>query len=184
MAKSLIPLRPEDFVSPLSQPEQAALTWYVLSGCPRKEAFLLFARPDMLASSAKAAIDDYIKQFYARKEVKEYLEAYEKTVRSFLHPEPAVKAHASTNTEERKAQAKTKLVEFAMSLADHIEDAEDPEMVLKLADKVGLLDQDEQIEEAPRRYLPVTCTDCAYKKFVEENCENDDSGTSVEEEKE
>lgn len=180
MAKALIPLRPKDFVSSLSQPEQSALTWLVLSGCSKKDAFLVFCRPDMLGSKAKAAIDDYIKQFYAQKAVKDYIDAYEKTLDEFLHPAP-VKTEPTASLEERKAKAKTKLVEFAMSLADNIEQAEDPEFVLKMADKAGLLDGDEQVEEQPRRYLPVTCSECAYRKFVEENCEEvPDSGTDIE----
>lgn len=173
MSKALIPLRPSGFVSSLSQPEQSALTWYVLSGCTKKEAFLTFARPDMLSSSAKAAIDDYIKQFYAQKAVKEYIEAYEETLDGFLHPSP-VKPQPTESLEDRKAKAKTKATEFAISLADNIDQADDPEFVLKLMDKVGLLDGDEQVEEQPRRYLPQTCSDCAYRIFVEENCDGTD----------
>lgn len=172
MAKSLIPLRPSAAVSGLTQDEQSALTWYVISGCPRKDAFILFARPDMLGSKAKAAIDDYVKQFYARKEVKEYIDAYKETLDEFLHPAP-IKKEQVGSLEERKAKAKTKATEFAMSLAENIDQAEDPEYVLKLMDKVGLLDGDEQVEEQPRRYLPQSCSDhCAYRMFCEENTED------------
>ena len=176
--KSLIPLRPEGYVSSLTQPEQSCLTWFILSGCTKKEAFITFARPDMLGSKAKAAVDDYVRQFYARKDVKEYLEHYEKTLNDFLHPAP-VKTASSESIEERMAKAKTKLVEFAMTLADNIEDAEDPEAVLKIADKIGLLDQERDVEEQPRRYLPVSCGICEYRKFVEENCERIEDGTEV-----
>lgn len=178
--KSKIPLRPDGFVSNLTQPEQACLSWYVLSGCSRKDAFIAFARPDMLSSKAKAAVDDYVKQFFSGKDAKEYIEQYERTIDAFLHPAP-VKSEPAVTMEERKNRAKIKAMEFAMSLADNIEQAEDPETVLKLMDKVGLLDGDEQVEEQPRRYLPVTCNECAYRKFVEENCEEiADSGTKVE----
>lgn len=182
MGKPLIPLRPDNAITQLSQPEQAALSWYVLSGCTKKEAFITFCRPDMLDSKAKAAVEDYVKQFYARKEVKDYIEAYQATLDAVLHP-AAKKADVSGTMEERKAKARTKAMEFAMSLADHIEDAEDPETVLKLMDKVGLLDGNEEVEEQPRRYLPVTCNECAYRKFVEENCEEVPDGTEVAEEK-
>lgn len=181
MAKSQIPLRPSEPFSGLTQPEQAALTWFVLSGCSKKEAFITFARPDMLPSSAKAAIDEYVKQFFAQKVVKDYLEAYQATLDEFFHPGP-VESKKTGTIEERKAMAKSKLIEFAMDLADHIADAEDPEMVLKLADKAGLLDGDEVIDEEPRRYLPVTCSGCAYRKFVEENCEEVPDGTEIVEE--
>lgn len=166
--KSLIPLRPEDFVSPLKQTEQACLTWYILSGCSRKEAFVTFSRPDMLASSAKAALEDYVKQFFASKEAKEYIEAYQRTLDAFLHPAP-VREKPAGSLEERKAKAKTKLVEFAMSLANSIEQADDPEFVLKMADKAGLLDGDDEVEEQPRRYLPEVCSHCSYRMFCEEN---------------
>ena len=182
MHKSLIPLRPDGFISKLQQSEQTALTWFVLSGCSRRDAFITFCRPDMMASRAQAAIDEHIKQFYARKDVKEYIDAYEKTIDAVLHP-VAKKVMPVGSLEERKAKARTKAMEFAMSLADHIEDAEDPETVLKLMDKVGLLDGDEEVEEQPRRYLPVTCSECAYRKFVEENCEDVPDGTIIAEEK-
>ena len=170
MPKALIPIRPDNFRSSLSQEEQNALIWYILSGCPRKDALLIFVRPDMMASKAKAAVEDYVKQFYARKEVKEYIEAYQATLDAVLHP-VAKKETPVGSLEERKAKAKTKLVEFAMSLADNIENAADPEFVLKMADKCNLLDGDEEIEEAPRRYLPTSCNSCSYRAFVEENAE-------------
>lgn len=171
--KSLIPLRPEGFISSLSQEEQTALSWFVISGCSRKDAFLTFCRPDMLGSKAKAAIDDYVKQFFAQKAVKDYIEAYEATLDKFLHPAP-VKSEQTASLEERKARAKAKATEFAITLADNIEQADDPDFVLKLLDKVGILEGDEQVEEQPRRYLPVSpcLTGCAYRMFCEENTED------------
>ena len=176
--KKTLPLRPDGFMSSLSQIEQTALTWYVISGCSRKEAFITFCRPDMLASKAKAAIDDYVKQFFAQKAVKEYIEAYEQTLQAVLNPEPT-EPKGKVTMEERKAKARTKAMEFAMGLAENIEQAEDPEFVMKLLDKVGILDG-EDAEEVPRRYLPVTCSECAYRKFVEENCEEVGTGTDIE----
>ena len=154
------------------------LSYYVLSGCTREAAFLKFMRPDFIGSKAPTVVKNTVAQFFAMKDVKSYLEAYKQTIEELLNPRPS-KSEPVGNIEERKARAKTKLVEFAMHLADHIDEADDPETVLKLADKVGLLDQEEQAEEQPRRYLPVSCTDCAYRKFVEENCDVVDDGTDV-----
>lgn len=177
----LIPQRPKSGKYDLKPEEMDGLSYYVLSGCSRETAFLKFMRPDFIGSKAPTVVKNTVAQFFAMKDVKSYLEAYKQTIEELLNPKQA-KAEPVGNIEERKARAKTKLVEFAMSLADHIEDAEDPETVLKLADKVGLLDQEEQAEELPRRYLPVSCGDCAYRKFVEENCEVVDGGTNIEEE--
>lgn len=172
-------MRPKSGKFDLRPEEMDGLSYYVLSGCPREVAFLKFMRPDFIGSKASAAVKSAVTQFFSAKPAKDYLEAYKQTIEDLLSPKQA-KAEPVGNIEERKARAKTKLVEFAMSLADHIEDAEDPETVLKLADKVGLLDQEEHVDEQPRRYMPVTCGECAYRKFVEENCDVVDDGTELE----
>ena len=170
MSKSLIPIRPKGFASNLTQEEQDCCTWYLLSGCNKKDAFLAFARPDMLNSRAQAAIDEYVRQFFARKEVKEYLLVYEQTIDMILHP--VVKKVPIEDLEKKKAETKNKLVEFAINLVDNIDMAKDPEMILKMADKLGMLDQEEEKVELPRRYLPVQCGSCAYRQFCEDNTED------------
>jgi hypothetical protein len=144
------------------------LNWHLLSGCPRDEAFLRFIRPDYIANRNSPAVKEAVKQFFATANVREYMEAYKETLTDAAKP----KDKPAGSMEERKARAKTKAMEFAMSLADNIEMADDPETVLKLMDKVGLLDGEDEVVEQPRRYLPVTCGACEYRKFVEENCEN------------
>lgn len=176
---AIIPLRPTDFSTNLTQDEQSALTWYVLSNASKKEAFITFARPDMLASKAKAAIDDYVKQFFARKDVKEYLDAYEATIDGFIHPKPKPVPVSSESLESKKSKALTKLVEYVLTEANNIDTAEDPKAILDFANKIGLFDSEEQTEEQPRRYLPVTCSSCEYRKFIEENCERVDDGTEL-----
>lgn len=170
---SLIPMRPKDAKFNLTVEEMDGLTYYALSGCNREIAFLKFIRPDFIGSKATSAVKAAVSQFFANKDVKDYLEAYKKTIEDLLHSEPVKEVKSTASVEERMAKAKTKLVEFAMSLANNIETAEDPEAVLKIADKIGLLDQDEQAEELPRRYLPVSCqANCAYRMFCEENTED------------
>lgn len=174
MATPLIPLRPQGYVSDLKPEQQLALSWFVLSKCTRKEAFVRFARPDLALSSSAPALDNHVKEFFASKSAKEYIEAYTKTIENFLHPAPVAESKAKGSMEERKARAKTKLVEFALSLADNIENGGDPEFVLKIADKAGLLDMEDKVEEQPRRYIPQSCLDgCRYRMFVEENCEDE-----------
>ena len=170
---SIIPLRPEGWAqTSLTQAEQTALTWYHLSKCTRKEAFIAFARPDLMEAKNKAMVDDYLRQFFSRRDVREYLDAYAETMENFLHPKVQKKEPVGT-MEERKARAKAKATEFAMGLAENIDQADDPEYVLKLMDKVGLLEGEEEVVEAPRRYLPVQCVrECAYRQFCEENTED------------
>lgn len=177
----LIPQRPKQGKFNLKPEEMDGLSYYVLSGCPREVAFLKFIRPDFLGSKAQSVIKNTVSQFFAMKDVKDYLEAYKSTIEELLNPKEC-ESRPTGSLEERKARARVKATEFAMSLAEHIDQAEDPETVLKLMDKVGLLDGEEEAEEQPRRYLPVSCGDCAYRKFVEENCDIVDDGTVIEEE--
>lgn len=168
---AMIPLRPANYVSSLPQPEQSALTWFVISGCSKKDAYMLFARPEMALAKTKASVDGFLNQFFSRVEVREYLDAYRKTLEDFLHP-AAKPVKSKGSLEERKAVAKAKAVEFAIALADNIDQADDPEAVLKLMDKVGLLDGDEEVVEQPRRYLPESCGNCRYRAFCEDNTED------------
>lgn len=175
---ALIPLRPKGQRFDLTAEEMDCLSYYVISGCPKESAFLKFARPDFIGSKSAATVKSVVSQFFASKPAKDYIDAYRKTLDDFINhreeEEIEEKPKVVGNIEERKARAKTKLVEFAMSLADNIEQADDPEAVLKIADKLGLLDQEEEVEEQPRRYIPVQClSECRYRLFVEENCTDD-----------
>ena len=173
MSKAHIPLRPKVIPGGLTQAEMSALTWYVISGCTRYDAFVTFARPDMLESKAKASIDSYVRQFFARKEVKDYLEAYEKTLEDFIHPPKVVtQTEDSRSIEERKSEALTKLVEYVLSQVDEIDMAEDPKAILEYANKIGVFDVNEKAEEVPRRYLPEQCGPCAYRAFCEQECDD------------
>jgi len=175
----MIPMRPKSGRYNLRPEEMDGLSYYILSGCSREVVFLKFMRPDFLGSKAPTVVKNATTQFFAMKDVKDYLDAYKATIEEVLNPSRKAEKPAG-NMEERKARAKTKLVEFAMSLADNIDDADDPEAVLKIADKIGLLDQDEQVEEQPRRYLPATCETCEYRKFIEENCDIVEDGINIE----
>lgn len=164
-------MRPKGVIFDLLPEEMDGLSYYVLSGCSRESAFLKFVRPDFVGSKAPTAVKAAITQFFASKNAKDYMEAYKKTLEDLLNPSQVKEAPAG-NMEQRKAKAKTKLVEFAMTLANNIEEADDPEAVLKIADKIGLLDQDEEVVEQPRRYLPESCGTCSYRAFCEQDCED------------
>lgn len=171
MSKPLIPMSPEGFSTPLNRGEQLALNWYVLSGCSRMEAYLLFARPDMAQSKAKSVVEATVRQFFARKEVRDYIDAYTDTIQLATGVKKKPVSVTSAPLEDRRAEAKRKVIDFALQLADNIQDASDPESVMKICDKIGLLDSIE-VDELPRRYLPVSCSACAYRQFCEDNTED------------
>lgn len=173
MAKPLIQIRPSGQFD-LRPEEMDCITWVILSGCPKEDAFLKFVRPDYIGSKATAAMKDAVKQFFAMADVQKYADAYRSAIKKLLDKEERnfEDIKKPQTLEERKARAKTKLVEFAMNLADNIDQADDPEFVLKMADKCDLLGGDEEVEEVPRRYLPTSClVECRYRAF----CENPDN---------
>ena len=176
MSKAIIPLRPSSGKYNLSIDEMDGLSYYVLSNCPKESVFLKFIRPDFVNAKSAVGVKAAVTQFFSSREVREYIEAYKSTLDEFLNPaKRKIEAPSTPSTasiEERKSKAKTKLVEFAMNLANDIEHADDPEFVLKVADKAGLLDMEENVEEQPRRYLPETCFSCAYRQYCEDNTED------------
>lgn len=170
--KSLIPMYPAAYKSSLTIDEQNCLSYYVISGCKREDAFSAFVNPALKinAPTLKKVSD----QFFSSKDAKDYIEAYTQTIEAVLHPAP--KPAAEKTPEERKKDkenALNKLVDYVTERAVNIDAAneDEREQILKFADKLGLLGEGEEHVEAPRRYLPISCSECAYRKFVEENCE-------------
>lgn len=172
--KPMIPLRPATDNGKLSDKEKDCIAWYVLSGCTKVEAFARFIHPEYFGSKSTSMLETSCNSFFAQKEVRQYIQEYRDKIEQLTKPK-IVKVATETETEEsfeaRKASAKRKAMDYAMKMADELNNADvDAELVLKVLDKVGILEDDEVAEEQPRRYLPVRCADCEYRKFVEENC--------------
>ena len=179
-------MRPKGGKYDLTEEEKDGLSYYVLSGCPREIAFLKFIRPDFISNKNSATVKAVTNQFFASRDAKAYIDAYRSHLEDLMSGKLAEKPKAPANAsiEERKSRALSKLVDFVLSEADKIgtDDQSDPKAIMEFANRIGLFDKEVETEEQPRRYLPVTCGDCAYRKFVEENCERVDGGTDVEEE--
>lgn len=170
MSKSKIPIRPPGTFK-LSQQQQEAITWHIISGMARTEVYRRFVRPDL--ETSKTALDKLTKMFFEDKEVKKYMEEYQKTLDDFLNPKEKPKKELTE--EEMKARINKgieKLKEFAFNQADKISTLEEPGEVVKLWRSLGLFGDEEEVIEAPRRYLPTTCSECRYKAFCEQECED------------
>lgn len=166
-------MRPAAFKSPLSDDEQNCLSYYVLSGCKREDAFVAFVNPALKVSAG--TLKKVSDQFFAGKDAKEYIEAYTQTIDAVMHPAPKPKSE-KTAEERKKDQEKAvqKLVDYVIEKAEIIDQLEEPESILKFAEKLGLLGDNEEQVEQPRRYLPVSCvSECRYRTFCEENCEDE-----------
>ena len=170
MIKSKIPIRPSGTFK-LTQQEQEALSWHIISGMARTEVYRRFIRPDL--ETSKAALDKLTKMFFEDKEVKRYMEEYQSTLDNFLNPKEKPKKELTE--EEMKARINKgieKLKEFAFNQADKISTLEEPGEVVKLWRSLGLFGDEEEVMEAPRRYLPTMCSECRYKAFCEQECED------------
>lgn len=168
MAKKIIPIRPNLDNSPLKDIEKDALSYYVLFGAAKEQIFARFLHPEMQMS--KVALKRATEMFFADKDVIKYIEDYQNTIDKFLNFE--AKPKNEEDKQKRQLSAIENAKDYIIGLLQDIKDSNDPETVLKLADKLNMLDL-EEIYEQPRRYLPESCNDCRYKQWIEANCKEE-----------
>ena len=151
----------------LSDNEMHSLVWYTLSGCKREEAFMLFVRPDL--SISRQNLVKATNQFFAMFDVRDFLNEYNKTLSDFYTNKEKPR-ESKQSREDRVGNAVKKFTDKVMDAMDDADSIEISEMdtLAKLADRVGILGKNEEVEEKPRRYLPETCSWCSYRKFVED----------------
>ena len=170
MNKSKIPMRPKGAFK-LSAHEQDAITWHIISGMSRAEVYQRFSRPDL--ETSKTALDKLSKMFFEDKEVRRYMEEYQATLNAFLDPQEKPKKELTEDEMKvRILKGLDKLKEFALNQADVIATLDEPGEVIKLWKSLGLFGDEEDVVEAPRRYLPTMCSECRYKAFCEQECED------------
>ena len=172
-----IPTRPSETFG-LKENEMNCLSFYVIFRCKKEYAYKCFM--DAPVKISATALKHLAEQFFAGKEQTAYIEAMRAVMTDFLSPDGASTSIEEDNASDepeidsernkkRKLKAAQKIIDHIIRMADKIEDMEDPESIVKIADKVGLFDSFEQAVEAPRRYLPETCSRCRYRLFCEED---------------
>lgn len=173
---AIVPIRPKYKRYSLSKEQQDCLTYYVLMGCTKQDAFLIFF-PEFLKYDGSGRVlkgkltkagEQYCKQFFATAEVNDYIRDYKKT---FEEKETS----ENIGEDDREKRAGEAVKKFTDKIVDKMggdfETVDEMDAIAKLADRVGVLDDKEKVEEKPRRYLPETCSSCSYKVFVESNIE-------------
>lgn len=148
----------------------------VLMGLSNQEAFRLFhpEYADMRGGLSDAGKQDS-KHFWGYGKTKDYREQYEKELAEFLGRKSAPKSEIVGEIDEsRKDKALKSLLNQAMSLVEGSGDldAETLKLAAEIFKKVGLLKDEVEQQEAPRRYLPERCSSCLYKSFVESRVES------------
>lgn len=187
MAEIKIPLRPnndKDFK--LEKREKDCLSYTVLTGCRNSAAFGLFfpeyTSADGIKESEIFKLTEVGKmrceQFFANSDNKNYIASYRATLKSFLGNRSASPViNTQEIGEERKENALKSLLNQTISLVESgmALDADTLKTIADVFRKLGILKDEVEKQELPRRYLPVRCiSECAYRLFVESHVNNGD----------
>lgn len=172
-----IPKRPDnDAEFHLTKAEKDTLVVKCLLGYSNQAAFILFNPHLTENGKLTKAGQTACRQFFTHPKNVEWLESYERTLEQYLDDGEVNEKHSSKPelSESRKEDALRNLLSRAMALVESGADldADSLKTVAEIFKKVGLLKDEEVQIEAPRRYLPVRCAECAYRSFVESCVEN------------
>lgn len=172
-----LPTRPDTSTRyTLSEAERYALCVFCVFETTKLDAFKL-AHPEVVGT--KNVLKSRCDEFFASSDVVNFMREYRVYLDGLDKEEKSeAKANVSQESDEewenKKQRALRNLAQKGYRLAEDLdsEDA-DVEMVVKVFDKLGWLDNDEVQQEQPRRYLPETCrSSCRYRAFVEQECED------------
>ena len=173
MTEINIPLRPKGYSNKtVKECDADVLTYSVLFRVSNAEAYVRF-HPGLADARGRPnrACQKEARQFFEYAKHREYIDAYAATLAEYAK-EGTAKAGGQTLeiSDKRKDEALRSLFDKAMTIVEG-EETLDPD-TLKVATeifrKIGLLKDDVEVQEKPRRYLPERCGDCEYKKFIDE----------------
>lgn len=156
-----------------SKKEKDMMAYTVLFQCPNSTAYALF-NPEVCDKNGKLnkAGQSLCRQFFSHPNNIAYMDALKAHLSAVTKGGKVVKNDNIDDT--RKDNALKSLLNQAMSLVEKGEDldAESLKTISEIFKKVGLLKDDVEVQEAPRRYLPERCSACLYRSFVESHVES------------
>ena len=173
---SLIPRRPQCIESKLTVLEKNCIEYAVVFTAKNEEAFLLF-HPEYITSDGKLSNEGKrrCKDFFSYSKNKEYRDAYTAYLKDFLSGDKGKnEVHLIEVDESRKDKALKSLLNQAMSMVES-GDTLDPDTLKVLTEifkKLGILKDEVEVQESPRRYIPERCSACSYRSFVESHVES------------
>lgn len=164
------PANNDDFKQ--TRAEKDMMSYVVLYGCSNSAAYALFNR-HLLDKNGKLnkAGQSECRMFFSHPNNIAYMDAMRAHLEALTKGGKIVKSDNIDDT--RKDNALKSLLNQAMSLVEKGEDldAESLKTISEIFKKVGLLKDEVEVQEAPRRYLPERCSACSYRSFVESNVE-------------
>ena len=166
-----LPNRPNPDTSKIPASDKDMLSYAIAFSIPNQKAFALW-HPEFLDSSGKlnktgrAACT----QFFNYSKNREYADSYAAYLKEFLNGDKGKgETHLIEVDESRKDKALKSLLNQAMSMVES-GDTLDPDTLKVLTEifkKLGILKDEVEVQESPRRYLPCRCGECDYRSFVE-----------------
>lgn len=171
-----LPTRPDTSTRyTLSEAERYALCVFCVFETTKLDAFKL-AHPEVVGT--KNVLKSRCDEFFASSDVVNFMREYramldEADKAQVKSQEPKLQ-ESDEEWENKKQRALRNLAQKGYRLAENLDDEDaDIDVVVKLFDKLGWLDNEEVQQEQPRRYLPETCrSSCRYRAFVEQECED------------
>lgn len=173
----LIPSRPKvKRAWSLSASEMDCLVWYALTGCKQDVAYHTFVHPEYSASPR--VLREYSQQFFSTKEANEFLKAYKREISVLIESAnsfvPTATEEGEETRETKKERAAKQLFNKVVNVISEVDTIEGIETATKLADRVGVLDSQEATIIIPQRFLSERCSECRYKKFIDEHVASGD----------
>ena len=149
--------------------EKDMMSYVVLYGCSNVTAYGLFNR-HLLDNSGKLnkAGQSECRMFFSHPNNIAYMEAMRAHLEALTKGTVKVVSNDTIN-DSRKDNALKNLLNQAMSLVERGEDldADSLKTISEIFKKVGLLKDEVEVQEQPRRYIPCRCGECDYRSFVE-----------------
>jgi hypothetical protein len=151
----------------LTKEEKNCLNYWVAFGSSKDFAFKLFLKEKKgLDSASPSLLRRATQQFFESAIAIKYTEAYKAELSG--ENEKARKEETKEERDQKRLKSLNKVVDYVVENINHIDEFDDPTVLLKLADKVGFFGDGDERLEAPRRYLPATCSRCRMRLFVEQ----------------
>lgn len=134
------------------------------------DAFKL-AHPEVVGT--KNVLKSRCDEFFASSDVVNFMREYRTMLDKVDKTEQVEPKENDDDLSARMQHTKRNIFLRGEELANSIgATKEELELAIKLLEKSGVFDTDEEVMEQPRRYLPETCSGCSYKAFCEQECED------------
>lgn len=156
-------IRPDSRITP---PDAQMLDMYILSDMEFTEVWMMFKGK----TGTKTTNQSKASQFFALHDTKIYLEERRKQLNDYIENKSG---ETSTENYEVTKDDFKQLLKIAVDHAKNVDDPLHVDALKALLSKAAKFLETEDKQEPPRRYMPETCSNCRYRKFCEQECEDE-----------